>query len=183
MFGWIKIYRETGKERCETGVCYTNLRTVVPHAIYRSAAPAKFEDLERMVNGLGIRTVLDLRYDENVLEGHYDGSEADWCEKLGIHHSPVPMRDKKPGILASQFDNALSTFNILAGPFLVHCEGGRHRTGAVIAAYRVLVQGWTRDRAWKEAEECGYYDAMGHEPVRKSWEVYVTTKLLERAGR
>lgn len=182
MFGWIKTYRDSGKERCETGVCYKNLRTVVPGKIYRSAAPDSHLTMAMLVHGLNLKTVLDLRLDENRTAYGYDPREHDWCDALGVHHSPVPMHDDKP-ILESEFNNALNTIAVLEGPILVHCEGGRHRTGAVIAAYRVLVEGWTRDRAWKEAEDCGYYDAMGHKPVRLSWEAYVTTKLLDRAGR
>ena len=35
-------------------------------------------------------------------------------------------------------------------PVYVHCAGGRHRTGVMTAAYRMSIDGWTSDRAFKE---------------------------------
>ena len=32
----------------------------------------------------------------------------------------------------------------------VHCIGGRHRTGALTAVYRMTQDGWTADRAFSE---------------------------------
>ncbi len=36
------------------------------------------------------------------------------------------------------------------GPWLVHCTEGKDRTGVVIARYRVLCQGWTKEAAFAE---------------------------------
>ena len=36
-------------------------------------------------------------------------------------------------------------------PVLIHCEHGRSRTGVIIAAYRILAQGWTYEQALGEA--------------------------------
>lgn len=41
------------------------------------------------------------------------------------------------------------------GPAFVHCEQGRGRTGCMVAAYRVLVNGWTPNAALKEAQRFG----------------------------
>ncbi|MEJ2088841.1 MAG: tyrosine-protein phosphatase, partial [Gammaproteobacteria bacterium] len=38
---------------------------------------------------------------------------------------------------------------------LVHCSAGTQRTGAVIALYRLFVQGWTPDAAMAEMEQYG----------------------------
>ncbi len=38
-------------------------------------------------------------------------------------------------------------------PVLVHCRHGEDRTGAVIAAYRVVVNGWDPAAAEREARE------------------------------
>lgn len=183
MLEWIKIYRDSGKTLCDTGVCYTNLRTVVGGKIYRSAAPKDYADLERIKNGLHIKTLIDLRLEENRSGTSYSPSVLDWCYKLNIKHVSIPMHDKAP-ILASEFDNALGWLDLTdMAPFLIMCHGGRHRTGAVVAAYRVLRQGWFRKDAWDEAVSCGFYDAWGHKPVRLSWEEYVSAKLLDGAAR
>jgi protein tyrosine/serine phosphatase len=42
------------------------------------------------------------------------------------------------------------------GPVLVHCKHGADRTGVVIAMYRILYQGWTKEQAVDEMENGGY---------------------------
>ena len=39
---------------------------------------------------------------------------------------------------------------------LVHCWAGADRTGAMIAAYRVAAQGWSKEEAVREMTEGGY---------------------------
>ena len=41
-------------------------------------------------------------------------------------------------------------------PVLVHCEHGSDRTGVCMAAYRVVVQGWTKEDAIREMTEGDY---------------------------
>jgi protein-tyrosine phosphatase len=52
------------------------------------------------------------------------------------------------------------TKNILvqqyAHPIYVHCLHGQDRTGYVIAAYRMLIQGWSFKRAYQEAKDMGH---------------------------
>lgn len=36
------------------------------------------------------------------------------------------------------------------GAVYVHCKGGRHRTGAMTAAYRLTHDGWTAEQAFEE---------------------------------
>jgi protein-tyrosine phosphatase len=48
---------------------------------------------------------------------------------------------------------------------LVHCEQGYHRTGVLVAAYRVAVCNWSVERALAEMEECGF---ELHRPKRQA---------------
>lgn len=41
-------------------------------------------------------------------------------------------------------------------PVLVHCAQGSDRTGMMVAIYRIVVQGWSKDDALKEMVEGGY---------------------------
>lgn len=41
-------------------------------------------------------------------------------------------------------------------PVLVHCAQGSDRTGMMVAIYRVVVQGWSKDDALKEMVDGGY---------------------------
>jgi hypothetical protein len=57
-----------------------------------------------------------------------------------------------------------------AQPILVHCQGGRHLTGAVVATYRVRHCGWTPERARQEADDFGM-DRYNHD----AWADYLET--------
>ena len=48
------------------------------------------------------------------------------------------------------------------GKVYVHCAGGRHRTGATIAVYRMAIQGWSADAAYREMKAYDYYSRWGH---------------------
>lgn len=41
-------------------------------------------------------------------------------------------------------------------PVLVHCAQGSDRTGMMVAIYRIVVQGWSKDEALKEMIDGGY---------------------------
>ena len=41
-------------------------------------------------------------------------------------------------------------------PVLVHCQHGSDRTGTMIAAYRVIIDGWSKDNAVREMTEGGF---------------------------
>jgi protein tyrosine/serine phosphatase len=62
----------------------------------------------------------------------------------------------------------------LASPVYVHCEEGKGRTGCMVAAFRVLIQGWTPEAALKEAMDFGlrvpaqidFVRSLGKKPAR-----------------
>jgi protein tyrosine/serine phosphatase len=49
-------------------------------------------------------------------------------------------------------------------PIYIHCLRGRDRTGFVIAAYRIIHQGWDPEKAYQEAVDSGhnrwFYDSI-----------------------
>jgi protein tyrosine/serine phosphatase len=53
----------------------------------------------------------------------------------------------------------------------VHCEHGQDRTGLVVAAYRVLHDGWTTDAARAEALSYGYHVELPGLDI--AWEHFV----------
>jgi protein tyrosine/serine phosphatase len=40
---------------------------------------------------------------------------------------------------------------------MVHCRQGADRTGAIVALYRVVVQGWSKQKALLEMKDGGYH--------------------------
>jgi protein tyrosine phosphatase (PTP) superfamily phosphohydrolase (DUF442 family) len=127
-------------------------REVAP-GIYRSAQP----DAEalRAAKRQGVRTVVVLRTE--MPEG-----EPEMAAELGLELVHVPMDGSQmPSI--SEVDRALDVvLDASKRPVLVHCAHGEERTGAVIAAYRVVAQGW--DPAAAEAEAIGL--GFGWEDLR-----------------
>ncbi len=53
------------------------------------------------------------------------------------------------------------------GAVYIHCLGGRHRTGLVIACYRLAECGFTKEQAWAEAKRYGFYSFPNHGGLEK----------------
>jgi len=115
--------------------------------LYRGAQPAEegFKALAKM----GVRTVLDLRY--RSAQSHW---EKGVVESLGMRFVGVPMSMHAP--TDGEMAHILSLLNASEGwPVFVHCEGGRDRTGTVIACYRIAHDGWDNQKAYNEARQHG----------------------------
>jgi tyrosine-protein phosphatase SIW14 len=52
-------------------------------------------------------------------------------------------------------------------PVFVHCAGGRHRTGAMTAVYRMTMQGWDIERAYSEMKDYDFYTRWGHKAMKQ----------------
>ena len=116
---------------------------VVPGALYRSAQP-RGDQWATLAGRYGIRTVIDLREDEP--RAGWQVEEASFCRRNGIRHVKLPIGPRRltEGELRQVL--ALAT-DPSCRPVLVHCEHGSSRTGVVVAAYRMLVQGWHLEAA------------------------------------
>lgn len=137
---------------------------------YRGAQPdeAGYDDLA----ALGIRTVIDLtrdgRSDEPALVEH-SGMRFYWI--------PLTTTDRPAEEAIARF---LQIVNDPANqPVYVHCEGGRHRTGAMTAVYRMTENGWTADRAYAEMRQFNFA-GFPHHPVLKHF-VYDYYAQLSRS--
>ncbi len=108
---------------------------------YRGAQPGpeEFAELKR----LGIKTVIDLRKDKKK-------DAAGWVSQQGMRYVNIPLKASQPAT-AEETEQFLKLVNDPENwPVYVHCKGGRHRTGALIAVYRITRDGWTADQAFKE---------------------------------
>ncbi len=122
-----------------------NLNQVTP-ILYRSAQPdaAGFLNLAKM---LKVKTVIDLR--ESQTDVAYLGAS-------NIKPFYVPMN-----ALHITTDEIIAALTLIKaheseGPILVHCQHGADRTGVVIAMYRILYQGWSKEQAIDEMKNGGY---------------------------
>lgn len=132
---------------------------------YRGAQPDQ-KDYKDLAD-LGIKTIIDLRDDPTSYEKH----EA---EAVGIRYVNIPMSDS-----SRPTESQIEQFLKLAtdpetGHFYVHCAGGRHRTGIVGAIYRMKLDGWDYDRAYKEMKDYDFYTRFGHGSLKTYAQEYYT---------
>lgn len=111
--------------------------------LYRSEQPSGkgVKELERY----GIRSILNLR------NRHSDKEEA---RKASMTLYTIPMEAGE--MTDDSMEKAMLVIARAEKPMLVHCWHGSDRTGAVIAMYRMVFQGWTRAEAIDELINGGY---------------------------
>jgi tyrosine-protein phosphatase SIW14 len=125
---------------------------------YRGGQP-RGEDYNQLA-AIGVKTIIDLRDDPK------DYARA-LTEHAGMKYVNLPLSDKDypPPDTASKF---LSLVNDKENwPVYVHCAGGRHRTGAMTAVFRMTVQGWDADRAYDEMKDYDFYTRWGHKSMKR----------------
>ena len=125
---------------------------------YRGGQPRG--DEYNQLAGIGIKTIIDLRDDpKDYAKG--------LTEQAGMKYVNLPLNDKDypPPDTASKF---LSLVNDRENwPVYVHCAGGRHRTGAMTAVFRMTVQGWDAGRAYEEMKDYDFYTRFGHKVMKR----------------
>jgi hypothetical protein len=126
-----------------------NFAEVTPN-LYRGAQPERggLESLAKM----GINTVIDLRLTGTDKEG------AD-AKTLGMDFVALPWHCLFPK------DDPFAKFLAYLRKHpdkkvFVHCRYGDDRTGMMIAAYRMAVEGWTADEARKEMNAFGFHHVI-----------------------
>ena len=133
---------------------------VVDGRIYRGEQP-RADDYTALAK-LGVKTLIDLRLDAK------SNSKA-LAEAAGLHYVNIPIDDHK-----QPTDDDVRAFLATvdspdAGPVYVHCAGGRHRTGSMVAIYRMAHDGWSVDQAYDEMLAYDFYTGNGH----KGFKTYV----------
>jgi len=135
--------RVFGEKRKVRGI--GNFGEVTP-TLFRGAQPTEkgFEALAKM----GVHIVVDAR-------GNRSNSEGKEVRRLGMQyvaipwHCPFPRDDVFARFLKLLQDNPKKRV-------FVHCRLGDDRTGMMIAAYRMAVEGWSADDAMLEMQHFGF---------------------------
>lgn len=119
---------------------------VHPGVLYRAAQPTEF-GFQHVHERYGVKTVLSVRLEDPLLHsgpldfGKADGDVESQCvPRLGLKHIQWPLNDEVywPWLTPWMYEEFYKLFDDPANlPVLVHCVGGRHRTGTMVALYRL----------------------------------------------
>ena len=129
-----------------------NFSQVTPF-LYRGGLPSK-ENI-RELKAIGVKTVIDFNK-----ESHPHELEA--CRDQGLRYIHKPWTAWwHHGILFRYYHAIAEEFlkdvcDESLHPLYVHCFHGRDRTGMLIAAYRVVYEGWTIRQAVDEMKTFGF---------------------------
>jgi len=100
----------------------------------------------RNLKKLGIETIVNLR------SFH---SDRDEISNTGLAYEHIYMKAWHP-----EEEDVIRFLQIVTNPkrtpVLVHCQHGADRTGLMVAIYRIVVQGWSKEDAAREMTEGGF---------------------------
>jgi protein tyrosine/serine phosphatase len=143
----------------------------VSEGLYRGAQPDDegFAELKAM----GIETVVNLRT---------FSSDRKACGRTGLDYEKIAMQAWR-----DDNDRDVEAFLRVAtdpgrAPVFVHCLHGADRTGMVVAVYRVVVEGWSKDEALREMTLGGYGFHTQFDNLLEYVEELDVEAMRERAG-
>ena len=119
-----------------------NFFKVAP-CLYRSAQPSA--DAMKQYEAMGIRTVINMR------ALHSDNDEAEGTSLI-LQRVPINTWHIEDEDVVS----VLTLLRTAQRPILLHCQHGADRTGLMMAMYRIVEQGWTKEAALDEMQNGGY---------------------------
>jgi len=132
-----------------------NFGTVQDGLLYRSGQPKGWQ-LENVRRRYGIETIISFRrFDPNDVPDWLE-TERRFAGRHGVELITWPLSSRRPP------DNEFLErfFEIVNDPrrqpILVHCAEGKHRTGFFCAAYRMVIDGWSIDKAFAEMQRYGF---------------------------
>lgn len=120
---------------------------MINNDLYRSDQPSG-KGMEYL-DSIGIQVIINFRHQQT------DSKKATGYSNNLIHY---PINTNR--INANDIYQVLKLIRNSPKPVLIHCKHGSDRTGAIIAAYRMVEQNWTTEKAIEELrqEKYGYHE-------------------------
>ena len=116
----------------------------ISDSLYRAAQPSA--EGMRQLQGMGIKTIINLRAFH---------SDRDELKHAVIRREHIYFNTWHP-----EEEDVLKFLKLVAStntaPVLVHCQHGADRTGTMVAIYRIVVQGWSKQEAIAEMTNGGF---------------------------
>jgi protein tyrosine/serine phosphatase len=128
---------------------------VEPGRLYRSGQIS-----QRLIRPTLTKNHIGLIIDMSIEDTPDTRAEREAVKQLNIQRVALPLRGNGVGN-PDYYVTALSMIieaERKQCPVLVHCQAGTERTGGVIAAYRILVDGMSEEQAFAEARSYGHND-------------------------
>ena len=118
----------------------------INNVLYRAEQPSKKGFLE--LEATGFKTILNLRRLKN-------NTKKAKRTHLKLEHIPIKTKE----LNEEEIVQVLKIIEKAEQPILVHCWYGSDRTGTIIAAYRIIVENWSKKDAITEFtnEVFGYH--------------------------
>lgn len=144
-------------------------REVIPGQVYRSGQMTA-EGFREVVERHHIRTIINVQDDvpdPDVRLSFWSKEtikESDLCKELGVEYRNVApdlvSRFSVPDRHPEAIDQLLEILDRQESyPVLIHCKAGLHRTGCLVAVYRMEYQGWSNGAAYREMKAHGFGDS------------------------
>jgi tyrosine-protein phosphatase SIW14 len=99
-----------------------------------------------LIDSIGIKSVIDLR--QRKTDNHK-------IKKTDLKLVNVPMNAWT--ISYKDIVAGIKAIKEAKKPVLIHCKHGSDRTGCIVAVYRIIMCGWTREDAIKEFRYGGFH--------------------------
>jgi len=135
----------------DLGSPIANFCVVTPNVLWRGAKPA--QDGAAWLVQRGVRTIvnLELLHDDKRALGEARPASA---RRYEIAYFRIPDWEPNAVLASALLDDHVAHFLAVVDkqpkPVYVHCRSGQNRTGVMVAAYRVIVEGLSRDAAIAE---------------------------------
>lgn len=155
---WFMQWAKSRSEKNEFDVPIQNFGQVT-QTIYRGALPDAdgYRGLVAQLKVTRVCSIIERERSQDMRRALGSGIE-EW------KHIPFSDRDAPAAGKVSEWLDYMRTSET-AGAIFTHCRGGRHRTGMLVAVYRVTDCGWTKKQALAEMQRYGWYSALGHQPL------------------
>jgi protein tyrosine phosphatase (PTP) superfamily phosphohydrolase (DUF442 family) len=152
--------KQSGDGACpdNLGSAIQNFCVVTPNVLWRGAKPDRDGAVWLLQHG--VRTIVNL---ELILDDRpaFDHAVVAETEKIEVGYFRIHGWEPLPALAPSVEDDHVARFFAIVSrqpkPVYVHCRYGVNRTGVMIAAYRVLVEGVPVEVA---IEEMGRYQGV-----------------------
>lgn len=156
---------------------YRHFYVVKQGVLYRSGQLTP-KSLTRVIYENNIGTVVNLRSPDAHKTDKSDSWEEELCFKNFTRFVSIPFRpaDHPKNLSMTETNEIIETaaeqfLEILADPvsyprpILVHCLAGVHRTGLMVALFRMEKDGWTKEQAIEEMKLRGFVPFKNDDPL------------------